>query len=69
MELGLNQSQCDPCLWIKPETSIILVLYVEDLLIAAQSLHAVNKLLSGLKSKFKLQELGAYMSQRASWAC
>ena len=58
LELGFVQSKRDPCLWVHPDKSIFIVLYVDDSLIAAKTLRAINKLISSIKSRFKIRELG-----------
>ena len=45
VEIGFTRSQRDPCLWIKPDKSIILVLYVDDSLIAACKMRTMSKFL------------------------
>ena len=58
VELGFMRSQRDSCLWIKPDKSIILVLCGDDSLIAARTMRTMSKLLSALKTKFKIHEMG-----------
>ena len=58
LELGFVQSKRDPCLWVHPDESIFIVLYVDDSLIAAKTLCLINKLISSLKSRFNIRELG-----------
>ena len=58
VELGFTQSKRDPCLWVHPDKSFFVVLYVDNSIIAARTMHAINKLIYSLKSHFKLKELG-----------
>ena len=50
--LGFVQSKRDPCLWMNRGKHLILVLYVDDSLICAKTLRAIDKLIALLKLKF-----------------
>ena len=56
--LGFVQSRRDPCLWMNKGKNIILVLYVDDSLICAKTLRAIDRLIASLKVKFRLREMG-----------
>ena len=58
VSLGFVQSKRDPCLWMNKGKNIILVLYVDDALICAKTLRAIDKLIASLKLKFRLREMG-----------
>ena len=57
---GLTQSESDPCLFYRfTSTAKLLVLvYVDDLVVAGTNQQAIDQLKQSLKKKFKLKELG-----------
>ena len=60
---GFHRSVFDPCVYLKPVNNeafglIILVLYVDDMLIAAKDKSDVEKLKKMLRSEFKMKDLG-----------
>ena len=56
--LGFVHSKKDPCLWMNQAKCVIYFLYVDDSLICARTISAIDKLIASLKTKFRLQELG-----------
>ncbi|MCO5567515.1 hypothetical protein L7F22_021209 [Adiantum nelumboides] len=59
---GYKRSHADHCLYTKLDedgSSIILVLYVDDMLIAAKKRSTVDALKQELKSAFSMKDLGA----------
>ncbi|MCO5554677.1 hypothetical protein L7F22_008210 [Adiantum nelumboides] len=59
---GYKRSHADHCLYIKYDedgSPIILVLYVDDMLIAAKKRSTVDALKEQLKSAFSMKDLGA----------
>ena len=61
--LGQGYSRCsyDCCVYLKhisPSISIYLLLYVDDMLIASQSLREIELLKQKLKAEFEMKELG-----------
>ncbi|MCO5564143.1 hypothetical protein L7F22_017799 [Adiantum nelumboides] len=59
---GYKRSHADHCLYIKRDedgSPIILVLYVDDMLIAAKKRSTMNALKEQLKSAFSMKDLGA----------
>ena len=60
---GFKRSTFDPCVYLKPVDNdvygfIILVLYVDDMLIAAKSRSDIDELKGLLSSAFKMKDLG-----------
>ena len=60
---GFTRSVFDPCVYVKQVSNevfglIILVLYVDDMLIAAKDRSEVDKLKALLSSEFKMKDLG-----------
>nr|GEY06995.1 retrotransposon protein, putative, Ty1-copia subclass [Tanacetum cinerariifolium] len=61
MELKYTRSKYDHCVYLKKlqdGSFIYLLLYVDDMLIASQSLDEIEKLKTRLKSKFEMKDLG-----------
>jgi ATP-binding cassette subfamily B (MDR/TAP) protein 1 len=58
---GFKRSQYDSCVYIKfvNESPIYLLLYVDDMLIAAKSKKAITTLKAQLSSEFEMKDLGA----------
>lgn len=61
VELGFNQSEVDPCLYIlvRGEDSIYLIVYVDDILIAAKTNEKIGEIAKSLKNRFPITDLGA----------
>ena len=62
MELGYNRSSYDCCVYHNKMTYgsfIYLVLYVDDMLIAARNKSDVQKLKELLSAEFEMKDLGA----------
>jgi len=57
---GLTQSTCDPCLFYfgRGEDILIVVVYVDDILVASRTNRDVHKLLEHLSTKFNVKNLG-----------
>jgi len=57
---GLTQSSCDPCLFYlgRGEDILIVVVYVDDILVASRTNRDVHKLLEHLSTKFNVKNLG-----------
>ena len=60
---GFKRSVFDPCIYLKKVSNenfplIILVLYVDDMLIAARDKLEVDKLKAQLSQEFKMKDLG-----------
>ncbi|KAL9858560.1 putative RNA-directed DNA polymerase [Arabidopsis thaliana] len=62
MELGYNRSPYDCCVYIselKDESYVYLVLYVDDMLIAAKQMCDIQRLKDLLSAEFEMKDLGA----------
>lgn len=62
LEQSYTRSEYDHCVYFKklPNGSFIyLLLYVDDMLIAARSMDDINKLKSQLSKEFEMKDLGA----------
>jgi len=57
---GLTQSTCDPCLFYfgRGEDILIVVVYVDDILVASRTNRDVRKLFEYLSTKFNVKNLG-----------
>ena len=60
MKCGLKQSKSDYSLFTKKfnQSFIALLVYVDDILIASNDVHAVEELKVSLDQEFKLKDLG-----------
>ena len=61
MESKYTRSKYDHCVNLKKlqdESFIYLLLYIDDMLIASQSLEEIEKLKTRLKSEFEMKDLG-----------
>lgn len=58
--LGLKNTEIDPCVYVNTKNNklIILVIYVDDLLIAAEDIDTINDIKRSLSAKFKMRDLG-----------
>jgi len=58
---GFRASKCDPSLFMTRSSSltILVLVYVDDIIIAGNSLAYIQKLISQLNSEFALKQLGA----------
>ncbi|CAL1393099.1 unnamed protein product [Linum trigynum] len=62
LELGYNKSPYDCCVYhskVEDGSMIYLVLYVDDMLIAARSKSDIQKLKGLLSAEFEMKDLGA----------
>lgn len=61
---GLQRSEADPCIYfsILGESTLILAVYVDDILIFSSSITMEMRLVSQLKSNFKMKDLGEVSS-------
>jgi Reverse transcriptase (RNA-dependent DNA polymerase) len=57
-ELGFEPLDSDNCIYFNSTTKVIIITYVDDFLIIAKSIPAINKLKELLASKFSIKELG-----------
>lgn len=57
---GFTPSQADPCLYIKRDGSVLLivVLYVDDLIIASNSVEVMDKFKKDISQRFKMTDTG-----------
>lgn len=62
--LGFVRSKHDPCLYVlfNGDDVVYLLLYVDDILIAAKRIELINKLKRKLKKKFEMVDLGEVKS-------
>jgi hypothetical protein len=56
--LGFEALDSDVCLFKHREVDILVVLYVDDLLVAAPTVILINRIYNSLKAKFELKEIG-----------
>jgi hypothetical protein len=56
--LGFEALDSDVCLFKHREVDILVVLYVDDLLVAVPIVMLINRICDGLKAKFELKEMG-----------
>lgn len=64
IEHGFSRSEYDSCVYLKQEKNsslVYLLLYVDDMLIAAKDMFDVNRVKEMLKSEFEMKDLGAAM--------
>ena len=62
IQIGYKRCEYDCCVYVKSlgdGSSIFLLLYVDDMLIAAKSMSEVNKLKNLLSREFNMKDLGA----------
>lgn len=60
-EVGLKKSNIDPCVYVlgkSPQDRVIVIIYVDDLLIAASSLKNLQGVKDNLMKIFKMKDLG-----------
>ena len=56
--MGFRQCAADPCFLIHDERGILLLVYVDDICVAADSITQVNWFKSSFKRLFKVKDLG-----------
>jgi len=56
--LGFKALNSDVCLFKHREVDILVVLYVDDLLVAVPTVTLINRIYDSLKAKFELKEIG-----------
>jgi len=59
--VGFHRSNFDSCVYVKPlfdNTYVYLLLYVDDILIAAKNIDLIQELKDTLKSEFEMKDLG-----------
>lgn len=60
-KIGLQKTDIDPCVYtsgVDSEDRVIVVIYVDDLLIATSSLEKLKYIKDKLMKKFKIRDLG-----------
>lgn len=60
-KVGLKKSNIDPCVYVlgnSPQDRVIVIIYVDDLLIAASSLKNLQSVKDKLMKNFKMKDLG-----------
>ena len=57
---GFNQSLSDPCVYTKEvkEAKIILIVWVDDILVAASNENVLDSVKNSLKARFKMKDMG-----------
>lgn len=58
LTLGFTQSQADPCLLVHSERKLILLVYVDDVLLASKSVDQVSWFKNAFGKIFKIKDLG-----------
>ncbi|CAM9971317.1 unnamed protein product [Discosporangium mesarthrocarpum] len=58
LDIELKSCLADPCVYVKGSGTVILVLYVDDIIISGASSDAINKVKEKLMTKFDLSYLG-----------
>jgi hypothetical protein len=56
--IGLRQSEYDPNLYLSTERDVLLLLYVDDLLVASQTRGKIDAVKCLLRSKYRMNDLG-----------
>ncbi len=56
--LGFKSLESDVCLFRHKELSILVILYIDDLLIATPHVNLIDRIHDSLKYSFDLKELG-----------
>ena len=58
--MGFKQSHIDPCVYMMSgaESSLILGIYVDDIVICGKNLHRIEEIKKELSKKFKVKDLG-----------
>lgn len=57
--IGLERSPINPCVYVSnTDTNLILLIYVDDILIAAKNLEKLEKVKRLIRKKFKINDLG-----------
>ena len=51
-KLGLTQSSLDPCLFMNGDISILLIVYVDDILLAATHMELIDEFVTELTDKY-----------------
>jgi hypothetical protein len=57
-KLGFVQSDADPCLLTHPDENLILLVYVDDILIASKQIENINWFKTEFAKVFKIKDLG-----------
>lgn len=60
LSTGGNRTQADPCIYIfkEKESQVILIVYVDDLIIASQDYDELTRIKKNLQNTFKMVDLG-----------
>lgn len=58
--INMTNSNVDPCVYVSTNENnrVIIIIYVDDLLIASKSLHKLQKLKEVLRNEFQMNDLG-----------
>jgi transposase InsO family protein len=56
--IGFQQTYSDPCVFVNPQTGIILAIWVDDLLIFAKDKKGMNDVKAALKDEYEMKDLG-----------
>ena len=59
--IGFKRCEVDHCCYVKPfdNSYIILLLYVDDMLVAGSGIEEINNLKKQLSKQFEMKDLGA----------
>jgi len=62
-EIGGKRTAADPCVYVfdKENERVIVIVYVDDLILASKELTRIEYIKSKMKSMFKMTDLGQYM--------
>ena len=59
LELGLQQSEVDPCLFFSIEMDIWIMVYVDDLILATKTIEAQARVIAFLEQCFRMKRIGS----------
>jgi hypothetical protein len=59
LSIGFQKCEREPCLFQHTTTGVLLMLYVDDLAVAGPTQQLVAQVVSRLKQKFQMREMGA----------
>src|SRR5438045_7885666 len=56
--IGFEQTYADPCVFVNPQTGVILAMWVDDLIIFGKDNKSVNDVKTALNGEYKMKDLG-----------
>ena len=60
MSISFEQSTADPCVYVKRASSgiVVIAVYVDDLIVAANTMEEMTKVKECLSSQFRMKDMG-----------